>query len=689
MSSNCKNPLRRRFYKSILLFLGFFHLFFQVVHCGTKWIADAPMSQYQLKPNFEICSEKLTRKYEFVITNTTAAPDGFLRSVLAINNQIPGPLIEANEGDSLEITVVNYSGEPLTIHWHGLYQNGTNWEDGPTGITQCPIPVGVSYTYKFNVDNQFGTFWYHAHSLNTMADGIHGPFIVHSPRDPLVRGIDFDEEVVLVLADWYHNTSAQIVHDLFYTDQGYFGTPGTPSPNSVVMNGVGEWDCKYATTEQFCTPTTLLPEFPVVAGNKIRFRLINSGSHSMIFFSADGHEMNVTEADATPVYGPSNVHRLKFHNGQRYSVIVTIDQKEAGSSFYIRASVDTDCWAWVSADLQKTARGIVKVLQPGKTVSSTENQVRPNSNDWSDPANGPCIDLEPDSLTPIIPKSVPSTVTGAGQFANAFGFVSILTGDKVPNPPSQPNNNGSTGNITGSSKALGSVKGSAQNDDIPIILKRQISTGVDISTMSTGPAALPPNYTIVPGLPSIPRKARGAFFVNNVTWATYPYQPILHDLAPGGVGKVNSERVANVVYPTADWYDLYLVNMDAAVAHTYHLHGMDMHIVAIGQGQPTPQNLTNLVYNTKNPLRRDTIAIAPGTYVVARLLADLPGVWAMHCHFGWHLAIGFAGVVVVQPDKIANFEIPDENLELCSHGQRNQREPGRRRSRRSMITKLS
>lgn len=100
-----------------------------------------------------------------------------------------------------------------------------------------------------------------------------------------------------------HSTSAQIINDMFYTDKGYFGTPGTPSPNSVVMNGVGEWDCKYATKEQFCKPTTVLPEFSVAAGNKIRFRLINSGSHSMIFFSADEHTMNVTEADATPVYG--------------------------------------------------------------------------------------------------------------------------------------------------------------------------------------------------------------------------------------------------------------------------------------------------------------------------------------------------------------------------------------------------
>lgn len=49
---------------------------------------------YHLRSDFRITDKKTTRKYEFVITNTTAAPDGFWRRVLAINNQIPGPLIE-------------------------------------------------------------------------------------------------------------------------------------------------------------------------------------------------------------------------------------------------------------------------------------------------------------------------------------------------------------------------------------------------------------------------------------------------------------------------------------------------------------------------------------------------------------------------------------------------------------------
>lgn len=68
------------------------------------------------------------------------------------------------------------------------------------------------------------------------------------------------------------------------------------------MNGVGEWNCSFATTTERCRKTSP-PEFRVLAGSKVRFRLINAGSHSMFTVSADEHVLNVTEADATPVRG--------------------------------------------------------------------------------------------------------------------------------------------------------------------------------------------------------------------------------------------------------------------------------------------------------------------------------------------------------------------------------------------------
>lgn len=45
--------------------------------------------------------------------------DGFARQVYLINGQQSGPLIEADQGDTLEVNVFNDLDVENTIHWHG------------------------------------------------------------------------------------------------------------------------------------------------------------------------------------------------------------------------------------------------------------------------------------------------------------------------------------------------------------------------------------------------------------------------------------------------------------------------------------------------------------------------------------------------------------------------------------------
>ena len=39
--------------------------------------------------------------------------------------------------------------EGVSIHWHGLYQRGTPWMDGPEMISQCPILPGQTFEYRY------------------------------------------------------------------------------------------------------------------------------------------------------------------------------------------------------------------------------------------------------------------------------------------------------------------------------------------------------------------------------------------------------------------------------------------------------------------------------------------------------------------------------------------------------------
>jgi iron transport multicopper oxidase len=94
-----------------------------------------------------------TRVYNFTAGWVTTNPDGqFDRATIGINGQWPLPRIEANVGDRVLVHLTNDLGNQSTsIHFHGLFMNGTNHMDGVAAVTQCPVPPGSTFTYDFNV----------------------------------------------------------------------------------------------------------------------------------------------------------------------------------------------------------------------------------------------------------------------------------------------------------------------------------------------------------------------------------------------------------------------------------------------------------------------------------------------------------------------------------------------------------
>lgn len=98
-----------------------------------------------------------TVSYSLEITNTTCNPDGHGdQACLLINNQYPGPVITANWGDTLSITVTNSMQDNGTsIHWHGVRQLDSTGSDGVNGVTECALAPGQTRTYTF-LCTQFG-----------------------------------------------------------------------------------------------------------------------------------------------------------------------------------------------------------------------------------------------------------------------------------------------------------------------------------------------------------------------------------------------------------------------------------------------------------------------------------------------------------------------------------------------------
>jgi len=193
-----------------------------------------------------------------------------------VNGTYPGPLIEANWGDTLRIHVTNHlyqisndtAANGTTIHWHGLRQFRSSESDGVNGITQCPIAPRESYTYEFLVQ-QYGHTWYHSHYSLQYPDGLYGPLVIHGPTS---ANWDIDAGV-LMLSDWIHlnafvvfSVSVQGVRRTMLTgvQRGELGAEPkmSRSANATVINGQGIFASLYSPypylhlTSQGSTPAT-------------------------------------------------------------------------------------------------------------------------------------------------------------------------------------------------------------------------------------------------------------------------------------------------------------------------------------------------------------------------------------------------------------------------------------------------
>src|SRR5438067_3076827 len=100
--------------------------------------------------------------------NITGTP----RWAVAVNGQVPAPILRWREGDTVTLNVTNRLPETASIHWHGILL--PNPMDGVPGLTFAGIPPRSSFTYRFPV-TQSGTYWYHSHSAFQEQQGLYGP----------------------------------------------------------------------------------------------------------------------------------------------------------------------------------------------------------------------------------------------------------------------------------------------------------------------------------------------------------------------------------------------------------------------------------------------------------------------------------------------------------------------------------
>ncbi|KAL1902357.1 ferroxidase fet3 [Sporothrix stenoceras] len=269
-----------------------------------------------------------TVNYDFNVSWVQANPDGMAdRKVIGINGEWPLPVINVTKGDRLVVNMYNGLGDKSTsIHWHGMFQNGTNNMDGASMFTQCPIPPGSSFTYNFTVD-QNGTYWYHCHTDYCYPDGYRQALLVHDVDAPFYD--QYEEEIPITLSDWYH----EMMEDLSTEFMSLYNPSGAePIPDSFLMN-----DGQNRT-------------FAVKPNTTYLLRIINTGNFIAQYIYIEGHNFTIVEVDG--VYTePQEASVLYVHIAQRYSVLLTT-ANSTELNYKIVTVADSDLMDGIPSNLQ-------------------------------------------------------------------------------------------------------------------------------------------------------------------------------------------------------------------------------------------------------------------------------------------------------------------------------------------------
>ncbi len=208
------------------------------------------------------------------------------------NGMVPGPTIEATQGDTLVVRLTNRLPEPTSIHWHGLRVPADM--DG-TELVQHPVQPGRTFEYRFVLPDA-GTFWYHPHrnEPEQLERGLYAALIVRGPDEPTLDG-----ERVLVLDDLKLDRGGQIARF-----GGVLQRAGGRQGATRLVNGMVE------------------PELKMAAGQVQRWRVVNAASARYVRLSIGGRPFRLLGTDGGLLEAPAEAVEVLLTPGDRVDLAV-------------------------------------------------------------------------------------------------------------------------------------------------------------------------------------------------------------------------------------------------------------------------------------------------------------------------------------------------------------------------------
>uniref|UniRef100_A0A0D9XYA6 Laccase n=1 Tax=Leersia perrieri TaxID=77586 RepID=A0A0D9XYA6_9ORYZ len=531
--------------------------------------------------------------------------------ITAVNGQLPGPTIFASEGDTVVVHMVNESPYNMTIHWHGIFQRGTQWADGPAMVTQCPVQPGGNYTYRFNVTGQEGTLWWHAHNSLHRAT-VYGALII-KPRGG-VAAYPFtkpDEEEVVILGEWWN---ADV--DELHVNATKTGQPAPHADNYTINGKPG--------ASSGCADPNQTHKFELKQNKTYMLRIINAGLNTPLFFKIANHSFNVVAADACYTK-PYTSDIVVVSPGQTVDALLIPDAditSISGGRYYMAViPYNSAVNALNASDLYSLSTGSAIIEYTGG--SSTSPPMLPQLPEYNDTATAHRF---LSSMTALVPNKVPLNVT-------TQMFVTVSMGDTFCEPDQ---------NTTCLPDDKGTIFASSMNNASFILPKTTSMLEAMYRKNATGV------YTRdFPDTPPI----------------VFDYTADASELNATLKHTFKSTKVRTLKYNETVQMVLQNTRLVSKESHPMHLHGFNFFVLAQDFGNYN-ETTDPAKFNLVDPQERNTVAVPTGGWAVIRFIADNPGMWFMHCHFDSHLDFGLGMVFEVEDGPTPETKLPPPPSDL-------------------------
>ena len=601
------------------------------------------------------------------------------RPFLSVNGLVPGPTLIVNEGQVVIVNVLNrLISESTSLHWHGMDMRNTPWMDGALLISQCPINPGESYRYYFKAEPT-GTYWYHSHRITQRLDGLFGGLVIKESSSrqgnlEQVLGVSIVDDpgnYTLNLHEWKRETAVNKATTIkgglpFFPDSTLGEVPLPPSeqmainitqpympfdrslgPEGVEVGDIPFWSGLIngkGKHESVPYERSRLSVFTVEERKNYRFRLIGTQSLYAYKFSIDEHNLIVISTDGSLIE-PIETQFIIIHIGERYDFILKANKpREEVEDYWIRAEtleVDINSNSLPYRSLGHVAEGILH-------YNASFNKSDPKTNADQKP--------RPVDYETIKTRSIPFNSTTCGMLDT-----SGCTAVNCPFPSFHSSYKIST--------------------CINPLFYRMLEPTPDNELPNSSVEALCTDCELFFNINSDHDAINGI----NMKLPSAPLQTQREDIYPTEFCGVPLTCRDGQLCDCVHVRDIQSfnktirfvlssvgneVNEGEGFSHPIHLHGHHFFVVGVGYGFYNPTNgfLSNRISDiacdnalctsprwatnespsfaiNNKTVRKDTVIVPAGGYVVIQFISDNPGYWFMHCHIESDLLEGMAVVI--------------------------------------------